>query len=63
MSSSSYCFLIFIQVSQDAGQVVCYSHLFQNFPQFIVIHTVKAFGIYVLEYSIYLSFANLLHSV
>ena len=30
-----------MQVSQEAGQVVCYSHLFQNFPQFIVIHTVK----------------------
>ena len=28
-----------------AGQVVWYSHLFQNFPQFIVIHTVKGFGI------------------
>ena len=25
--------------------MVCYSHLFQNFPQFIVIHTVKGFGI------------------
>ena len=24
--------------------MVCYSHLFQNFPQFIVIHTVKGFG-------------------
>ena len=34
-----------IQVSQEAGQVVCYSHLFQNFPQFIVIHTVEGFGI------------------
>ena len=33
------------QVSQEAGQVVWYSHLFQNFPQFIVIHTVKRFGI------------------
>ena len=32
-------------VSQRAGQVVWYSHLFQNFPQFIVIHTVKGFGI------------------
>ena len=30
---------------QEAGQLVCYSHLFQNFPQFIVIHTVKGFGI------------------
>ena len=25
--------------------MVCYAHLFQNFPQFIVIHTVKGFGI------------------
>ena len=31
--------------SQEAGQVVWYSHLFQNFPQFIVIHTVKGFGV------------------
>ena len=38
-------FLTCIQVSQEAGQVVWYSHLFQNFPQFIVIHTVKGFGI------------------
>ena len=45
MSSSSCCFLTCIQVSQEAGQVVWYSHLFQNFPQFIVIHTVKSFGI------------------
>ena len=45
MSSSNCCFLSCIQVSQEAGQVVCYSHLFQNFPQFIVIHTVKGFGI------------------
>ena len=34
-----------IQISQEAGQVVWYSHLSQNFPQFIVIHTVKGFGI------------------
>ena len=34
-----------MQVSQDVGQVVWYSHLFQNFPQFIVIHTVKGFDI------------------
>ena len=38
---SNCCFLTCIQVSQEAGQVVWYSHLFQNFPQFIVIHTVK----------------------
>ena len=45
MSSSNFCFLTCIQVSQEAGQVVWYSHLFQNFPQFIVIHTVKGFGV------------------
>ena len=38
------CFLTCIQVSQDTGQMVWYSHL-KNFPQFIVIHTVKGFGI------------------
>ena len=45
MCGSNCCFLTYIQVSQKAGQVVWCSHLFQNFPQFIVIHTVKGFGI------------------
>ena len=45
MSTSNCCFLTCIQISQEAGQVVWYCHLFQNFPQFIVIHTVKGFGI------------------
>ena len=45
MSSSNCCFLTCIQISQEAGQVVCYSHLFRNFPESIVIHTVKGFGI------------------
>ena len=45
MSGSNCCLLTCMQISQEAGQVVCYSHLFQNFPQFIVIHTVKGFGI------------------
>ena len=44
MSSSNCCFLTGIQVSQEVGQVVWYSHLFQNFPQFNLIHTVKGFG-------------------
>ena len=44
-SSSNCCFLICIQVSQEAGQVVWYSLLFKNFPQCVVIHTVKDFGI------------------
>ena len=45
MSSSNCCFLTCIQVSQEVVQVVLYSHLFQNFPQFVVIHTVKGLGI------------------
>ena len=32
-------------MSQEAGKVVWYSHLLKNFPQFVVIHTVKGFGI------------------
>ena len=45
MSSSNWCFLTCIQISQEAGQVVWYSQLFKNFLQFVVIHTVKGFGI------------------
>ena len=45
MYSSNCCFLTRIQVSQEAGQVVWHSHLFQNFPQFIVIHKVEGFGV------------------
>ena len=45
MSSSNYCFLTCIQISQEAGRVVWYSHLLKNFPQFVVIHTVKGFSI------------------
>ena len=45
MFSSNCCFLTCIQVSQETGQMVWYSHLFKNFPQFVVIHTVKNFGI------------------
>ena len=37
--------LFHVQVSQESGQVVWYSLLYQYFPQFIVIHTVKGFGI------------------
>ena len=45
MSGSNCCFLTCIQISQEAGLVVWYSHLLKNFPQFIVIHTVKGFGV------------------
>ena len=45
MSSSNCCFLTSIYIFQEAGQVVWYSHIFQNFPQFVVIHRVKGFGV------------------
>ena len=47
MSGSDCCFLTCIQISQEAGKVVWYSHphLFKNFPQFVVISTVKGFGV------------------
>ena len=45
MSISNCCFLTCIQISQEAGQGVWYSYPFKNFPHFIVIHTVKGFGI------------------
>ena len=45
MSGSKCCFLTFIQVSQEAGKVVLYSHRLKSFPQFVVVHTVKGFGI------------------
>ena len=33
------------EISVEAGEVIWYSHLFKNYPQFVVIHTVKGFGI------------------
>ena len=45
MQVRNCCFLTCITISQEAGQVVWYAHLFKNFPQFIVIHTVIGFGI------------------
>ena len=45
MSCSNCCFLTCIQISQEAGKVVWYSQLLKNFPQFVVIHTVKGFRI------------------
>ena len=45
MSSSYCCFSTYIQIFQEEIQVVWYFSLFQNFPQFVVIHRVKGFGI------------------
>ena len=53
------CFLTCIQVSQEAGQVVWYSHSFKNFPQFVVIHTVKGFNIVnEAEVDVFLEFSS-----
>ena len=46
MSDSNSCFLTCMQVSQETGKVVWYSHLFKNFPHFVVIHIVKGFSIF-----------------
>ena len=45
MSNFNCCFLTFTQISQEAGKVIWYSHLLKNFPQFVVIHTVRGFDI------------------
>ena len=45
MSGSNCCFLTCIQISQKAGKVVWYSHLFKNFPQLVVIYIVKGFSV------------------
>ena len=55
LSGSNCCFLTLIQVSQEADQVVWYSYFFKNFPQFVVIHTVKGFSI-VNEVDVFLEF-------
>ena len=63
MSGFNCCFFIHIQVSQKTGKVVWYTHLFKNFPQFVVIHTVRGFSIVneaeehvFLEYSCFFSY-------
>ena len=44
-SSSHCCWLIHIQVSLEIGKAIQYSDILKNFPQFVVIHTVKGFTI------------------
>ena len=45
MTSSSCCFMTCIQVSQETGKLILYFHLFKNFPQYGVVHTVKEFQV------------------
>ena len=57
-SGSNCCFLTCIQISQEAGQVVWYSHLLKKFPQFVVIQTVKDFSVVIeTEVDVFLEFS------
>ena len=59
MSDSNCCFLTYIQISQEAGKEVWYSHLLKNFPQFVVIHAIKGFGIVSkTEVDVFLEFSS-----
>ena len=61
MSGYNCRFLTHIQVSQETGKVVWYSHLFKNFPQFAVIHTIKGFNV-VNEADVLLELPCFLHN-
>ena len=45
MFGSNCCFLTCIHISQEADKVVWFSYFLKNFPQFVVIYTVKGFGV------------------
>ena len=45
ISGPNCCFFTCIQISQEAGKVVWYFNLLKNFPQFVVIHTLKGFSV------------------
>ena len=58
MSGSNSCFLSCILISQEAGKVIWYSHPLKNFPQFVVIHTVKVISVvHELEVAVFLEFS------
>ena len=62
MSSSNCCFLSCIQVLQEAGKMVWYSYPFKNFPQFVVVYTVKGFSIVnEAEVDVFLEFSRFFH--
>ena len=63
MQGSNCCFLTHIQVSQETGKTIWYSHLFRGFPQFVMLHTVKGFSIVnETEVDIFLKFSCLLYN-
>ena len=59
MSNSTCCLLTCTQVLQEAGKVIWYSQLFKNFPQFVVIHTVRGFNVVLeAEVDVFLRFSS-----
>ena len=44
VSDSNCHFLTYIQTFQETGKVIWYSHFLKNFPQFVLVHTVKEFS-------------------
>ena len=62
MSGSNCCFLTCIQISQETGKVVWYSYHLENLPQFVVIYTVRGFGIInKAEVDVFLEFSCFLY--
>ena len=58
MSGSTCSFLTCLQVSQEIGKVIWYSHLFKNFLQFVVSHTVIGFSVvFEAEIDVFLKFS------
>ena len=63
IQGSNCCFLTCIQVSQETGKMVWYSHLSKSFPQFVMIHTVKGFSVVdETEIDVFLKFSCFLYS-
>ena len=62
MSGSNCCLLTCTQVSQETSKMIWYSQLFKNFPQFVVIHTVKVFrGVNEAEIDVFLELSCFLY--
>ena len=62
MSGSNCFFFTCIQISQEAGKVFWYSHLFKNFLHYVVIHTVKGFSVVnKAEVDVFLELSCFLH--
>ena len=62
MFISNCCFLTYIQFSWEAEDVISYSYLVKNFPQFVVNYTVKGFcAVNEAGVDVFLEFSSLFH--